>query len=175
MSGFSDLVGNGAECGPGNSINGLMKQYNKDHSLEQASARLGSCNSSSLRKRDRFGHAQPSSSKQAFRQAFRQNAPIGSPNVMANEFMAQAGRVQGPGSFNFTDMHRELNTVHTKPGVAPPSDWSADFARHQAASGAVAHPEFERAFAGVAGPGPSPAMMGPAGPMHARPIVGGPM
>lgn len=35
MSGFSDLVGNGAECGPGNGITGLMKQFNKDHSLEQ--------------------------------------------------------------------------------------------------------------------------------------------
>lgn len=37
MSGFSDLVGSGAECGPGNGVNGLMKQFNKDHSLEQAS------------------------------------------------------------------------------------------------------------------------------------------
>ncbi|KAJ2549371.1 hypothetical protein IWW35_003779 [Coemansia sp. RSA 1878] len=38
MSGFSDLAGGGADCGPGNGMNGLMKQFNRDHSLEQASS-----------------------------------------------------------------------------------------------------------------------------------------
>ncbi|ORX66971.1 TPR-like protein [Linderina pennispora] len=144
MSGFSDLVGNGAECGPGNSMNGLMKQFNKDHSLEQ----------------DRFGPAQASSSKQAFRQAFRHNGPVQSPNMMANEFMMQQNRTQGPGAFNFAEMHRELNTVQGKQPA--PADWAADFQRHQGPANA----DFERAFA-RAGPAP----MVPAGPMQMRPMA----
>ncbi|KAJ2100036.1 hypothetical protein GGI09_002477 [Coemansia sp. S100] len=135
MSGFSDLVGSGAECGPGNGVNGLMKQFNKDHSLEQAT----------------------SSSKQAFRQAFRQNGPIASPGVAtAADFMAQANKSQGPGAFNFAEMHREL-------GGAPQADWSADFARHQAARPG-GHAELEHAFA-RAGTGPGPLMGPPVGPM----------
>ncbi|KAJ2884533.1 hypothetical protein H4R27_002034 [Coemansia aciculifera] len=147
MSGFSDLVGSGAECGPGNGVNGLMKQFNKDHSLEQAST-------------DRFGPGQASSSKQAFRQAFRQNGPIASPGVAtAADFMAHANKSQGPGSFNFAEMHREL-------GGAPQADWSADFARHQAArpGAGSGHAELEHAFV-RAGAGPGPLMGPQAGPM----------
>ncbi|KAJ2719483.1 hypothetical protein GGI07_005181, partial [Coemansia sp. Benny D115] len=144
MSGFSDLVGNGADCGPGNGMSGLMKQFNKDHSLEQ----------------DRFGPpAQASSSKQAFRQTFRQNTPVAAPNVMANEFLAQANRTQGPGSFNFAEMHREINGMQVRPNVSQ-GDWSADFARHQAAAPGGSNAELEMAFA-RAGP-----MAGALGPMH---------
>ncbi|KAJ1943911.1 hypothetical protein GGF37_002436 [Kickxella alabastrina] len=156
MSGFSDLVGNGADCGPGNGMNGLVKQFNKDHSLEQ----------------DRFSpQTQPSSSKQAFRQTFRQNVPVASPQTMGNEFMAQANRTQGPGAFNFVDMHREINGAHTKSSV-PQADWSADFARHQAAGvgSGSGHAELEHVFAR---PGAGPAPMNPAGPMHhMRPMAG---
>ncbi|KAJ2897051.1 hypothetical protein IWW38_001843, partial [Coemansia aciculifera] len=96
---------------------------------------------------DRFGPAQPSSSKQAFRQAFRQNGPIASPGAATPaDFAAQANKSQqqhqGPGAFNFAEMHREL-------GGAPQVDWSSDFARHQAAhaGGGGAHSELEHAFA----------------------------
>ncbi|KAI9482299.1 hypothetical protein BX667DRAFT_466442 [Coemansia mojavensis] len=61
MSGFSDLVGGGADCGPGNGMSGLMKQFNRDHSLEQAS----SCTLYTAR-------------------PFRQNAPASAANPMAN-------------------------------------------------------------------------------------------
>ncbi|KAJ1820733.1 hypothetical protein LPJ60_003044 [Coemansia sp. RSA 2675] len=139
MSGFSDLVGGGAECGPGNGVNGLMKQFNKDHSLEQAT----------------------SSSKQAFRQAFRQNGPIATPGVAAAavDFKAQSNKSQMPGAFDFADMHRELSG-------APRADWSADFARHQAARPGASggHAELEHAFA-RAGTGLRPLAGPPAGPM----------
>ncbi|KAJ1820664.1 hypothetical protein LPJ75_000893 [Coemansia sp. RSA 2598] len=145
MSGFSDLVGNGADCGPGNGMSGLMKQFNKDHSLEQAT--------------------QASTSRQAFRQTFRQGTGHAMPaNAMANEFMAQANKTQGPGSFNFAEMHREINGMQTKPG-APQADWSADFARHQMAGGPNA--EFERAFAGAGAVSGAP---GPMGQMLVRPM-----
>ncbi|KAJ2378300.1 hypothetical protein IW150_000883, partial [Coemansia sp. RSA 2607] len=90
-------------------------------------------------------------------------------NIMANEFMAhQQQQHQGPGSFNFAEMHRELNGVQAKPGT-PQADWSADFARHQIAGGsggAAGHAEFERAFA-------RPGLMGPpVGPMQMRPMGG---
>ncbi|KAJ2705721.1 hypothetical protein FB645_002211 [Coemansia sp. IMI 203386] len=154
MSGFSDLVGSGADCGPGNGMSGLMKQFNKDHSLEQ----------------DRFGPpAQASSSRQAFRQTFRQGAGNAVPaNAMANEFMAQANKTQGPGSFNFAEMHREINGMQATPG-APQADWSADFARHQMASGGNA--DFERAFAGAVNGAPRPMgqmLMRPMGAQHAN-------
>ncbi|KAJ1667218.1 hypothetical protein GGF38_002799, partial [Coemansia sp. RSA 25] len=138
MSGFSDLVGGGADKGPGNGLNGLVKQFNKDHSLEQAT----------------------SSSKQAFRQAFRQNGPIASPGAATPaDYMALANKPQqqqGPGSFNFAEMHRELGGALAN-SSAPQVDWSADFARHQAArtgaGGGGGHAEFEHAFA-RAGTGP---------------------
>ncbi|KAI9504206.1 hypothetical protein BX070DRAFT_223645 [Coemansia spiralis] len=150
MSGFSDLVGGGAECGPGNGVSGLMKQFDRDHSLEQ----------------DRFGPPQASSSKQAFRQEFRQHGPAPSPNAMANEFMAQAGKAHGPGSFNFSEMHRELNGVQARPQM-PHGGWSAEFAKHQIATTSGASiADFERAFAHT---GTGPAAMGPTGRMHMRP------
>ncbi|KAJ2493427.1 hypothetical protein IWW37_000516 [Coemansia sp. RSA 2050] len=154
MSGFSDLVGSGAECGPGNGVNGLMKQFNKDHSLEQASKFL-------IASKDRFGSAQASSSKQAFRQAFRQNGPIATPGVAAAaaDFKAQPNKLQTLGAFDFADMHRELSG-------APLANWSADFARHQAArpGASSGHAEFEHAFA-RAGTGFQPLAGPSAGPM----------
>ncbi|KAJ1723784.1 hypothetical protein LPJ53_001901 [Coemansia erecta] len=146
MSGFSDLVGNGADCGPGNGMSGLMKQ-------------------------DRFGPSGPaSSSRQAFRQTFRQNTAGPAPaNIMANEFMAhQQHQQQGPGSFNFAEMHRELSSAQAKPGT-PQADWSADFARHQmtgGSGGGAGSAEFERAFARPGHMGP------PVGPMQMRPMGG---
>ncbi|KAJ1782081.1 hypothetical protein LPJ67_005232, partial [Coemansia sp. RSA 1938] len=126
MSGFSDLAGGGADCGPGNGMNGLMKQFNRDHSLEQANGKL-----------DRYSPAQASTSKQAFRQAFRQNAPAASPGVMS----ANAG-TQGPGTFNFTEMRHELGGMQARPMVSG-ADWSADFARHQAAGPATGNADLE--------------------------------
>ncbi|KAJ2197402.1 hypothetical protein IW144_002435 [Coemansia sp. RSA 522] len=143
MSGFSDLAGGGADCGPGNGMNGLMKQFNRDHSLEQAT--------------------QASTSKQAFRQAFRQNAPAASPGVMS----ANAG-TQGPGTFNFTEMRHELGGMQARPMVSG-ADWSADFARHQAAGPATGNADLERAFM-QAGARPGPMHAG--APMHMRPMVG---
>ncbi|KAJ2871543.1 hypothetical protein FB639_004459, partial [Coemansia asiatica] len=158
MSGFSDLVGNGADCGPGNGMNGLMKQFNKDHSLEQAI---------SASVKDRFGPpAQASSSRQAFRQTFRQGAGHAIPaNAMANEFMAQANKTHGSGSFSFAEMHREINGIQAKPGT-PQADWSADFAQHQMTGGT--HAEFERAFAGSSSVSGAPRPM--MGPMLVRPM-----
>ncbi|KAJ2853093.1 hypothetical protein GGI22_005007, partial [Coemansia erecta] len=119
---------------------------------------------------DRFGPPQASTSKQAFRQAFRQHGPVPSPNATANGFMAQAGRTHGPGSFSFSEMHRELNSVQ----AGPPADWSADFAKHQtvtAAAPGASMVEFERAFAHTIPAGP--AQMNPAVPMHMHPIAAG--
>ncbi|KAJ2127308.1 hypothetical protein IW136_006429, partial [Coemansia sp. RSA 678] len=143
MSGFSDLAGGGADCGPGNGMNGLMKQLNRDHSLEQAT--------------------QASTSKQAFRQAFRQNAPAASPGVMS----ANSG-AQGPGTFNFTEMRHELGGMQARPMVSG-ADWSADFARHQVAGPATGNADLERAFM-QAGARPGPIHAG--APMHMRPMVG---
>ncbi|KAJ2780781.1 hypothetical protein H4R18_003249 [Coemansia javaensis] len=149
MSGFSDLVGNGADCAPGTGLGGLMKQLDRDHSLEQATAA------------DRFSPAQASSSRQAFRQAFRQNAPAASPAAAAEGLQAQGVRPQGPGPFNFGDMRHQLGGIQAR----PPADWSADFARHQHHAAGMAppppasHAELERAFARAAGgPALRPAM-----------------
>ncbi|KAJ2453457.1 hypothetical protein EV183_002210 [Coemansia sp. RSA 2336] len=144
MSGFSDLVGGGADCGPGNGMSGLMKQFNRDHSLEQ----------------DRFSPAQASTSKQAFRQAFRQNTPASAASPMA----ASAG----PNAFDFSQMRHELGGAQVRP-MAPGADWSADFARHQASPAmANSSAEFERAFTHAnVRPGPIPGA-----PMHMRPMAG---
>ncbi|KAJ2159435.1 hypothetical protein GGF46_003034 [Coemansia sp. RSA 552] len=130
-------------------MNGLMKQFSKDRSLEQ----------------DRFASPQASTSQQAFRQTFRQNAPAASPNAMAESFLAQANRPQGAaGPFGFGDMRHELNAAQAKL-AAPHSDWSTDFARHQSSPMAPgAHAGLERAFAQAAG-----------GPMHARPMAAQPV
>ncbi|KAJ2309803.1 hypothetical protein IWW54_003536 [Coemansia sp. RSA 2705] len=127
MSGFSDLAGGGADCGPGNG--------------------------------DRYSPAQASTSKQAFRQAFRQNGPAASPGAMA----------QGPNAYNFAEMRHELGGVQARP-QAPAASWSADFARLQAAPGAASSSaELERAFALA---NTRPGAMHPAAPMHMRPMVG---
>ncbi|KAJ2212625.1 hypothetical protein EV179_004529 [Coemansia sp. RSA 487] len=98
------------------------------------------------------------------------NGPTPSPNAMANEFMAQGGRTQGLGSFSFSDMHRELSSVQARPRA----DWSADFAKHQAAATSGASmADFERAFA-YSGPA-GRAQMNPVGPMHMHPTAAGPM
>ncbi|KAJ2387711.1 hypothetical protein GGI23_006212, partial [Coemansia sp. RSA 2559] len=84
--------------------------------------------------------------------------------------MAQAGRTHGPGSFSFSEMHRELNSVQ----AGPPADWSADFAKHQtvtAVAPGASMVEFERAFAHTIPAGP--AQMNPAVPMHMHPIAAG--
>ncbi|KAJ2660939.1 hypothetical protein IWW48_002644 [Coemansia sp. RSA 1200] len=184
MSGFADLVGNGADCGPGNGVNGLMKQLDKDHSLEQASilarySMLGTdvreYDLQPKHSADRFGPSQASTSRHAFRQTFRQNGPTSSPSGTANGFMTQAARVQGPQSFNFAEMHRELNGVQARLQAAPHADWSADFAKHQTATApGAATADFERAFMHATPPGP--AQMNLTGPMHMyRPSVAGPM
>ncbi|KAJ2496675.1 hypothetical protein GGI11_008200, partial [Coemansia sp. RSA 2049] len=103
------------------------------------------------------------------------NAPISSPNGTTNGFMTQAARVQGPQSFNFAEMHRELNGVQARLQAAPHADWSADFAKHQtAAAPGAATADFERAFMHATPPGS--AQMNLTGPMHMyRPAVAGPM
>ncbi|KAJ2712691.1 hypothetical protein H4R19_002625 [Coemansia spiralis] len=149
MSGFSDLVGNGADCAPGTGMSGLMKQFNRDHSLEQ----------------DRFGAAQPSTSRQAFRQTLRQQgtSAVQPPSTASPGPMAQAVRPPGAGPFSFADMRQQLGSV-----PAPHANWAADFAQHQAAGVApVSHAELERAFVHSGGGGAGMPLMRPAPPMAA--------
>ncbi|PIA16969.1 TPR-like protein [Coemansia reversa NRRL 1564] len=124
MSGFSDLVGAGADCGPGNGMSGLMKQFDRDHSLEQAT--------------------QASTSKQAFRQTFRQTTAATASNATTGALMAQTRTPQGLNPFNFAEMHRELGGSRVRPPMAPQAAWAADFAQHQMANGS--HADLERAF-----------------------------
>ncbi|KAJ2769558.1 hypothetical protein IWQ56_002502, partial [Coemansia nantahalensis] len=146
-----DFVGDGADCAPGTGLGGLMKQFNRDHSLEQ----------------DRFGAAQPSTSRQAFRQALRQGTPTAvAPGVASPGPMAQAVRPPGMGAFNFADMRQQLGNA-----PAPHAGWAADFAHHHAAGVAPAgQAEFEQAFARSSSAAAVP-LVRPAPPVAMRPFA----
>ncbi|KAJ1918524.1 hypothetical protein H4219_002538 [Mycoemilia scoparia] len=169
MSGFSELVGaGGADCGPGNPMAGLMKQFDHDRSLEQ----------------DRYGSgpAGPSSAKRDFRQTFRNNVPAGPPmGQMTDEFHRQmnAGPHQqgpvGPNAFNFNDFHRELNRTA---GPAAPmqrhgaDNWANDFAKQASAGPSTSgqHDAFEKVFQQHSMAMPPPHMSQQTlGPMAMRP------
>ncbi|KAF9915224.1 hypothetical protein BX616_006630 [Lobosporangium transversale] len=122
---FPSLVSGGAECGPANPMNGLVKNFSQDRTLQQERFASGS------------QHAGSSSS--GFRTARpRQQGP----DQFSQEFLQQgAGGSQD--FFEFNEMGKELEGIHHAQIVPAPMgpDWALDFMQQNARSQHIP-PEF---------------------------------
>ncbi|KAK9768592.1 hypothetical protein K7432_000654 [Basidiobolus ranarum] len=130
MSAFQDMVGGGADCSSGNPVNGLMKRFGQDRSLQQ----------------DRFSQDMSASSS---RGAFRGAA---GPGVMernfTEEFLAEGG-VMVEDMYNFDQLGHELDHIQGMPGGPMHGDWTADFMKQPELQSGGVDPhfaEFENVF-----------------------------
>lgn len=114
------FLSGGAECGPSNPLNQLMKQAQNDRSLQNG---------------DRFAQGASSSSAQqgnAFRQ--QANRPGTASQMDNNFFMGSAGQPQlsNAGNFDFNAMRREMEMMRAS-GAPPPSasnvGWANEMSR----------------------------------------------
>ncbi|KAI1311056.1 hypothetical protein EDD11_003563 [Mortierella claussenii] len=122
---FPGLVSGGAECGPSNPMNGLVKSFSRDRTLQQ----------------DRFASSPQNagSSSSGFRTA-RPGQQQGGPDQFSQEFLQQgAGGSQD--FFEFNEMGKELEAMHHGQIVAAPTgpDWAHDFMQQ---NGRQQHREF---------------------------------
>ncbi|KAF8937591.1 hypothetical protein EDD21DRAFT_316632 [Dissophora ornata] len=109
---FPSLVSGGAECGPSNPMNGLVKNFSRDRTLQQDHFASSSRNAGS--------------SSSGFRTA-RPGQQQG-PDQFSQEFLQQSGG----GSqefFEFNEMNKELEGIHHGQIVPAPTgpDWALDF------------------------------------------------
>lgn len=104
----------GADCGPSNPLNQLLKQTQNDRSLHNG---------------DRFSQgAAPSSAHQA--NAFRQQATGSPANQLDNQFLVGSSgqtRLANGGNFDFNTVRREMEMMRAS-GAPPPSASNAGWA-----------------------------------------------
>ncbi|KAF9959867.1 hypothetical protein BGZ65_013030, partial [Modicella reniformis] len=155
---FPGLVSSGAECGPSNSMNGLVKNFTRDRTLQQdrfASSSRNAGSSSSGFRTVRPGQQQ-GSDQVDFRFGMRNAATKG--YRFSQEFLQQGG--DGTQELlEFSEMNKELVGIHHQqqhhaahPAQAGP-DWARDFMQqnhhqqlHREPHNDTQFQEFESAF-----------------------------
>ncbi|CAO3563844.1 unnamed protein product [Mortierella alpina] len=122
---FPGLVSGGAECGPSNPMNGLVKSFSRDRTLQQ----------------DRFASSRNAgSSSSGFRTA-RPGQQQGGDQFSQEFLQAQQGGAQN--FYEFTEMGKELEGIHHAQLAAPSGpDWALDFMQQSGPAQQQQHREF---------------------------------
>ncbi|KAF9272895.1 hypothetical protein BGZ68_001995 [Mortierella alpina] len=122
---FPGLVSGGAECGPSNPMNGLVKSFSRDRTLQQ----------------DRFAASRSAgSSSSGFRTA-RPGQQQGGDQFSQEFLQAQQGGSQD--FYEFNEMGKELEGIHHAQMAAPSGpDWALDFMQQSGPAQQQQHREF---------------------------------
>ncbi|KAF9576067.1 hypothetical protein EC968_000134 [Mortierella alpina] len=122
---FPGLVSGGAECGPSNPMNGLVKSFSRDRTLHQ----------------DRFASSRGAgSSSSGFRTA-RPGQQQGDDQFSQEFLQAQQGGSQD--FYEFSEMGKELEGIHHAQMAAPSGpDWALDFMQQSGPAQQQQHREF---------------------------------